>query len=328
MMPVQQYGRIVICGGGCYGGYYVRQLARARAAGALQCREIVVVDRDPDCRVARLVHAIETGDAVATAQHGWRLYPAAASEDASPAQPAAERLAAMPGDAAAYHDLPIRFVSADWDSFFARMFAAALDTSRHDAHDGHDAHDTRRDAVVPSPLMPHLLAHWVAARMAAHRPGAVVRQVPVSSAPETPWRRTAPDAAHYASFATWMCPINCIEPPRCPETRGPREWTMPAAVRLAADAAAAAGAPYDVLAIFHTTHRVYGVGMFDVADAIATDAAIVAAHERASLRVMVASVSHCHGALAELLAEAITHHEALDERREPAWRHDAAGLLL
>lgn len=103
---------------------------------------------------------------------------------------------------------------------------------------------------------------------------------------------------------------------------------MPAAVRLAAGAAAAAGAPYDVLAIFHTTHRVYGVGMFDVADAVATDAAIVAAHERASLRVMVASVSHCHGALAELLAEAITHHEAPDVRREPVLRHDAAGLLL
>ena len=48
------YGRIVIMGGGCYGSWYAQQLTRAAQRGALQAREVVVVDRDPECRVVRL----------------------------------------------------------------------------------------------------------------------------------------------------------------------------------------------------------------------------------------------------------------------------------
>lgn len=321
------YGRIVVCGGGCYGGYYVRQLARARAAGALRCSEIIVVDRDPLCRVAKLVQAIRDGDAAGMEKHGWRIQRAERAEPAEHAEgtDAARVDAIAPGVGQGtgdeYGGLPIRFVASDWDAFFVRWFAEAIETARHDAH------DVPRDAVVPSPLMPHLLADWVAARLVAHRPGSVVSRVPLSATPETPWERSAPDLAHYASFATWMCPINCIEPPRCPETRGPRDWTMPAAVRVAAGAAASAGAPYDVIALFHTTHRLYGVGMFDVADALATDAAIAAAHDCGRLRLLVASVSHCHGALAELLAEMPGSDVGDTGGAESNVPHDVAGLL-
>ena len=48
----QRYGDIVVVGGGCYGSYYVRQLRRARDAGALSWQRLVVVDRDGGCRVA------------------------------------------------------------------------------------------------------------------------------------------------------------------------------------------------------------------------------------------------------------------------------------
>jgi hypothetical protein len=50
----QSFGSIVVVGGGCYGGYYVRQLARAARAGAVHWRSLIVVDRDDDCAVARL----------------------------------------------------------------------------------------------------------------------------------------------------------------------------------------------------------------------------------------------------------------------------------
>ena len=50
---IQAYGTIVVVGGGCYGSYYVRQLARAVAAGALACERVRVVDRDPGCQVGR-----------------------------------------------------------------------------------------------------------------------------------------------------------------------------------------------------------------------------------------------------------------------------------
>lgn len=295
MTVVQQYGRIVVCGGGCYGGYYVRQLARARAAGALRCNEIVVVDRDPHCRAAKLVQAIRDDDAVGMAEHGWRMTRADEASRSTDAD--ADAHGVVVGAGAEYRALPIRFVAADWDAFFGRWFAESIESAAEGSP------DTPRDAVVPSPLMPHLLADWVAARLAVHRPRAVVSRIPLSTMPETPWRRSAPDLAHYASFATWMCPINCIEPPRCPETRGPRDWTMPAAVRLAAHGAAAAGDPYDVIALFHTTHRVYGVGMFDAETARTTDMAIAAAPTSSILRVLVASVSHCHGALAALVSE-------------------------
>ena len=43
----------VVVGGGCYGTFYARQLARAKARGVLTYARVLVVDRDPDCQVTR-----------------------------------------------------------------------------------------------------------------------------------------------------------------------------------------------------------------------------------------------------------------------------------
>ncbi|MDZ7629812.1 MAG: hypothetical protein U5K74_00285 [Gemmatimonadaceae bacterium] len=277
MESSRRYGTIVVCGGGCYGGYYVRQLARARRAAALHFDRVLVVDRDPDCRVARLVAAIERQDETAIAAHGWALR---ASDDSRATADAEE----------AYRGLPVRFIASDWLAFLTRWFAAAIAAP----------HAAVGDAVVPSPLMPNLLAEWVRSRLDLHRPLARSDRETLRVPPLTPWSRTGADGSHFASYATWMCPINCIEPPRCPETRGPRDWTMPAAVQAAASAAAEQGTPFQVIAMFQTSHRAYGVGMFDVDAAIAADRGIEAAATGESVRVLVASVSHCHGALAAL----------------------------
>lgn len=53
--------RFFICGGGCYGTFYLRQLDRARERGALDVDEIIVVDRDPQCQAAERIR--ETTDA-------------------------------------------------------------------------------------------------------------------------------------------------------------------------------------------------------------------------------------------------------------------------
>jgi hypothetical protein len=273
---MQRYGTIVVCGGGCYGGYYVRQLARARAARALSVERVIVVDRDAACRVARLRAAISAGDPDAALQFGW------------PARVDHADGAAV-SDNSAYADLPLDVVVAEWDDFFQRWFAEVLaDSSR-----------AAIDAVVPSPLMPNLLANWVELRLRAVHPALDFARVVLGTTPITPWQRTGTDNSHYASFATWMCPINCIEPPKCPETRGPRDWTMPAAIQVAVDTAKRQNDPFDVVAVFQTTHRLFGVGMFSAADAVRADAQIRTASS-AALRVLVASVSHCHGALAEL----------------------------
>ena len=51
--------RFFICGGGCYGSFYLRQLDRARTRGVLELSEIVVVDRDASCQASERVADID-----------------------------------------------------------------------------------------------------------------------------------------------------------------------------------------------------------------------------------------------------------------------------
>lgn len=46
-------GDVVIIGGGCYGSFYTGQLLDGRARGLLSFGRLLVVDRDPGCRVAQ-----------------------------------------------------------------------------------------------------------------------------------------------------------------------------------------------------------------------------------------------------------------------------------
>lgn len=173
-----------------------------------------------------------------------------------------------------------------WDTFFSRFLGqAATESQRH-----------ANDAIVPSPLMPHLMAGWLLDRARERWPERDVHAAPLESAPEVPWQRAGSDGTHYVSFAEWMCPINCIEPARCPHTRGPRDWTMPEAARELVARAAPTGDPLLGPVIFHCTHRAFGVGMIDARDVVAADAFVSAAASESPASVLVATVSHCHGA--------------------------------
>ena len=181
-----------------------------------------------------------------------------------------------------------RLVVAEWSDYFDRYLAQAIGD-----------HARRRDAIVPSPLMPHLMADWLAERARRRWPDRRVRIEPLLTAPEVPWQRGGDDGTHYVSFAEWMCPINCIEPARCPHTGGARTWSLPIAVREYADAERGSGRPIEPL-VFHCTHRAYGVGMIDVADIVDADAAIAAGASRGAAVFLIGTVSHCHGALRRL----------------------------
>ena len=239
----QRFGTIVVVGGGCYGGYYVRQLARAHRAGALAWQRILVVDRDPACAVAGLPHA--------------------------------ERPPFL------------EIVTAEWRAFFADFLAGAAA----------DAAASTSDAIVPSPLMPHLMGDWLMDRARERWPFREVSIAPIGTPPPTPWQRAGDDGTHYVSFAEWMCPINCVEPERCPHTRGPRDWSLPVALRsyVAAERAALrpVGGPY----LFRCLHRAYGVGLLDVRDIVEADREIALLGPGAPSSFLVGTVSHCHGAL-------------------------------
>ncbi len=187
-----------------------------------------------------------------------------------------------------YTALPLTVVTDAWDTYLDQWLSVATVES------------AERDALVPSPLMPHLLLDWLLARAQARWSGREVRVVPLRAAPPMPWERAAPDARHYVSFAEWMCPVNCIEPARCPATRGARDWSMPPALTAYVSAEQALGHPLRGPIIFHCVHRTWGVGMIDVSAVVAADALVATEAAEGPARFLVGTVSHCHGALGVL----------------------------
>jgi hypothetical protein len=86
----------------------------------------------------------------------------------------------------------------------------------------------------------------------------------------------------------------------CGQVRGERTWSLPPSLMAHLQAARAAGEPLDGPAIFHCTHRAYGVGMIDVADVLGAARALSEAAVRGPANLLVGTVSHCHGALGVL----------------------------
>lgn len=248
--PAQSYRTITIVGGGCYGSYYLRQLHRARRAGAIRWERLVVVDRNADCQVGRAL--------------------AAGGEDRC------------------------ELVTAGWDDHFDQTLDLLADADVRP--------DDVPDAIVPSPLMPHLALSWIERRARARFGAGAVRRLPLTVPPPTPWQRAGADGTHYASYATWTCPVNCIEPVRCPMTRGHRAWSMPDAMRLYVESLPEGEKLLGPL-VFHCSHRAYGVGMLDCADIVAADRFVAANGALGHAEFLVATVSHCHGALGRLVVD-------------------------
>lgn len=194
--------------------------------------------------------------------------------DRDPRCRAASELAAAPD---------VELVVEPWDAFFDR-YLAAPDRS------------PAPDAIVPSPLMPHLMFEWLLRRARARWPGREVRSAPVPVGPGTPYDVAAPDGTRYVSFADWLCPTHCIEPATCPVIRAPRTWEMGDAMKALTQRLnhhrTTAGP-----VLFTCRHRVYGVGMFDVATVLAGDEVVARAGATdQAVDVLVGTVSACHGA--------------------------------
>jgi hypothetical protein len=184
-------------------------------------------------------------------------------------------------------------VVADWDAFFDRWL---------DPSEGAGS-DRTGDAIVPSPLMPHLMYQWLVRRARARWPGRAVEQRPLTEPIGTPYDVAAPDGTRYVSYADWLCPTHCVEPAVCPVIRAPRTWEMTDAME---DLTGRLGrsAPTAGPALFVCRHRVFGVGMFDVAavqegDRLVADAG-GAGQGGGEVDVVVGTVSGCHGAVSLL----------------------------
>jgi hypothetical protein len=238
----QTFGTIVVVGGGCYGSDYVRQLARARRAGAVEWESLIVVDRDGTCPVVRTNEFRESGAMLQV---------------------------------------------SDWKQYFADYLAAAAA----------DPESAARDAIVPSPLMPHLMFDWVADRARARWPDRHVAACPLPGPLSVPWQRSGEDGTHYGSFADWICPTHCIEPRVCPHTRGLRSWSFPEKVREYVTSLRGEGSRLSGPVIFHCAHRAYGVGMFDTAAVVAGDRMVAECGSAGPAEILIGTMSHCHAAL-------------------------------
>jgi hypothetical protein len=181
----------------------------------------------------------------------------------------------------------------EWTPFFDSYLGAAAARFA-------DVAPRAPDAIVPSPLMPHLMYEWLARRARARWPARAIESRPLDAPSGIPWQRRGDDGTQYVSFAEWICPVNCIEPALCPATRGERSWSMPPAVLAATDEARRNGRNLAGPVIFHCQHRAYGVGMFDTSDVVAGDALVQRVAEAGAVEVLVGTVSHCHGALSVL----------------------------
>ena len=179
-----------------------------------------------------------------------------------------------------------RLVTQEWGDFFDHYLGSVSPAAPGEPP----------DAIVPSPLMPHLMYEWLVRRARGRWPGRFIETRPVPVGPGTPYDASAPDGTRYISFADWICPTHCIEPAICPVIRAPRTWEMSDAMQGLArklDQSQPTAGPV----LFLCEHRVFGVGMFDVSAVLAGDAMVAdAGEERSPVNVLVGTVSSCHGA--------------------------------
>ena len=213
--------------------------------------------------------------------------------------PACQAASQLPTDAAT-------LVVAEWNDFLDWW----LDSSARD-------HDGLTDAIVPTPFMPHLLAHWLERRARARWSDREVSLVPATEALGTPYDRLHADGVRYVSFADWLCPMHCVEPLLCPVIRAPRTWEMGDAVTAwAAERARPTAGP----ALFTCRHVAYGVGMYPAHAAFeGFDAFVSVADAPVGGDLVIGSVSACHGAIAVLrVGPARQSRKPKAESQEPA----------
>jgi hypothetical protein len=173
----------------------------------------------------------------------------------------------------------------DWGAFMDRFVARAA-----------SADGDPDDAIVPSPLMPHLMAEWLLRLARRECPDRSPRWGAVDRAVGTSYDRIGGDGSRYVSHADWLCPTHCIEPHLCPVIRGPRTWEMSETI-VAYTRRLARERPTFGPVLFVTRHRAFGVGMFDVSAARAAREVLRAAAAVDSAAIVVGTLSACHGAV-------------------------------
>jgi hypothetical protein len=182
-----------------------------------------------------------------------------------------------PGCAAATFEAPARLEVAAWSDWLDEH----LDGLGPDDH------------VVPYHWAPHLLEQWLIGRVV--RTGARVQSGADLAPRGLPFEGPTSAGGRALSYASWVCPPSCIEPPLCPHTRGPKDWSLAEDLTRPAP-----GEAFDGHVVFRCLHLAYGVGTIPVRDIHAARDRLVSGLAEGGRRYLVATSSHCH-ALAGVL---------------------------
>ena len=175
-------------------------------------------------------------------------------------------------------------VVEEWGAFLDRYLAEA------------EQAPVPESAIVPSPLMPHLMYQWLLRQARRRWPSRPIETRPITQSPETPYDSVAPDQTRYVSFADWLCPTHCVEPALCPVIRGPRTWEMADAMETLTRKLNRTH-PTAGPVLFQCQHTVFGVGTFRVAEVLAADHLVKEAGGGGrATDVLVGTISSCHGA--------------------------------
>ncbi len=152
------------------------------------------------------------------------------------------------------------------------------------------------DQLVPYHWAPHLLVDWLTRHAVAA--GANVARDSDFGQVGTPFERTTRDGDRALSYATWTCPATCIEPERCPHTRGAKDWSL---ARRLEDAPPRC----DASIVFPSYHLIYGVATIPVSAILAARGGLLRGMEGGPKTYTVATASHCHGLATRLLVSPV-----------------------
>ncbi len=179
----------------------------------------------------------------------------------------------------------VELVVQDWTDYLADYLVNQL-----------QAPEARQDHWIPSPLSPHLLLLGfltAARRLYPQWDWAVepfLEQLPI------PVVFPLESGSLAVSFAQWQCPVNCIEPARCPAIQQLRDWDMKTTLEMAF-------AQKEETCSWHILqcqHRVHGVGTIPMERIFYEFESFLEKISRADLKtVIVATVSGCHGLIGQ-----------------------------
>jgi hypothetical protein len=172
--------------------------------------------------------------------------------------------------AAATLGAPVQVEVAEW----AEWLDANLDSFGPDDH------------LVPYHWSPHLLQSWLTGTL--RRRAAAVERIDAGPPRGLPLERDTKDGARALSYAAWRCPATCIEPPLCPHTRGPKDWSL-------AEDLCRPHPAFDHQVVFRCLHLLYGVGTVPIRDLHQARDRMVAGLAHGPSTYLVATASHCHG---------------------------------